>query len=118
MRSQGRLQPLGRCECVCVSKFIPRAHGFLGQIIATLAEVTGNGSLVREYPPNALNSGLGITVVCPDGLCQQGIMIQQDWLASLKLLWSSGRLPLEKTYDEESGVIFQKEPLVTMNLTY
>ena len=37
-----------------------------GQIIATSAEVTPNGGLVREYPPNPLNSGLGIIVICPD----------------------------------------------------
>ena len=30
------------------------------------AEVTPNGGLVREYPPNPLNSGLGIIVICPD----------------------------------------------------
>ena len=25
-----------------------------------------NGGLVREFPPNPLNSGLGIIVICPD----------------------------------------------------
>ena len=37
-----------------------------GEIIATSAEVTLNGGLVRESPPNPLNSGLGIIVICPD----------------------------------------------------
>ena len=36
-----------------------------GQIIATSAEVTPNGGLVRESPQNALNSGLGTVVICP-----------------------------------------------------
>ena len=42
-----------------------------GQIIATSAEVTPNGGLVRESPQNPLNSGLGIIVICPDlaGVC-------------------------------------------------
>ena len=30
------------------------------------AEVTLDGGLVREFPPNALNSGLGIILICPD----------------------------------------------------
>ncbi len=38
---------------------------YSGQIIATSAEVTPNGGLVRESPPNPLNSGLGIIVICP-----------------------------------------------------
>ena len=37
-----------------------------GQIIATSAEVTLNGGLVRELPQNPLNSGLGIILICPD----------------------------------------------------
>ena len=37
-----------------------------GQIIATSAEVTPNGGLVRESPQNPLNSGLGIIIICPD----------------------------------------------------
>ena len=37
-----------------------------GQIITTSAEVTPNGGLVRESPPNPLNSGLGIIVICPE----------------------------------------------------
>ena len=37
-----------------------------GQIITTSAEVTPNGGLIREYPQNGLNSGLGIIVICPD----------------------------------------------------
>ena len=37
-----------------------------GQIITTSAEVTPNGGLERESPPNPLNSGLGIIVICPD----------------------------------------------------
>ena len=36
-----------------------------GQIIATSAEVTPNGGLVRESHQNPLNSGLGIIVICP-----------------------------------------------------
>ena len=40
-----------------------------GQIIAniaTSAEATPNGGLVRESSHNPLNSGLGIIVICPD----------------------------------------------------
>ena len=37
-----------------------------GQIIATSAEVTPNGGLVRESPNNALNSGLGTIGICPE----------------------------------------------------
>ena len=37
-----------------------------GQIIATSAEVTPNGGLIGIFPPNTLNSGLGIIVNCPD----------------------------------------------------
>ena len=37
-----------------------------GQFIATSAEVTLNGGLVRKCPPNPLNSGLGIILICPD----------------------------------------------------
>ena len=37
-----------------------------GQIMMTSAEVTLNGGLVRESPQNALNSGLGIILICPD----------------------------------------------------
>ena len=40
-----------------------------GQIIATSAEVTPNGGLVRESPQNPLNSGLGIIVICPVTMC-------------------------------------------------
>ena len=40
-----------------------------GQITTTSAEVTPNGGLVREFPPNPLNSGLGIIVICPEGYC-------------------------------------------------
>ena len=39
-----------------------------GQIITTSAEVTLNGGLARESPQNLLNSGLAITLICPD-LC-------------------------------------------------
>ncbi len=39
-----------------------------GQIITTSAEVTLNGGLIRELPQNPLNSGLGIILICPDGL--------------------------------------------------
>ena len=37
-----------------------------GKIIATSAEVTPNGGLVRDSPQHVLNSGLGIIVICPD----------------------------------------------------
>ena len=37
-----------------------------GQIIATSAEVTPNGGLVRESHQNPFNSGLGIIQICPD----------------------------------------------------
>ena len=36
-----------------------------GQIIATSHDLTPNGGLVREFPKNPLNSGLGIIVICP-----------------------------------------------------
>ena len=39
---------------------------YSGQSIATSAEVTLNGGLVRESPKNAFNSGLGIIVIWPD----------------------------------------------------
>ena len=45
-----------------------RVHGFFhisGQIITTSAEVTLNGGLIRELPPNPLNSGLGIILILP-----------------------------------------------------
>ena len=41
-------------------------HHKSGQIIATSAEVTPNGGVVRESSQNPLNSGLGIIVICPD----------------------------------------------------
>ena len=50
------------------TKAIPVLVHFSGQIIATSAEVTPNGGLVRESPQNPLNSGLGIIVICPDFL--------------------------------------------------
>ena len=34
--------------------------------IVTSPEVTPNGGLVWESPQNALNSGLGIMVICPE----------------------------------------------------
>ena len=34
--------------------------------LRTLAEVTFNGGLLRESPPNPVSSGFGIIVVCPD----------------------------------------------------
>ena len=37
-----------------------------GQCIATSAEVTPNGGLVRKSTQNSLNSGLGIILICPD----------------------------------------------------
>ena len=46
-----------------------------GQIIATSAEVTQNGSLVRESPNNALNSGLGIIVIWPDPFWHQFVKV-------------------------------------------
>ena len=44
-----------------------------GQNIATSAEVTPNGGLVKESFQNSLNSGLGIILICPDFLCFQNI---------------------------------------------
>ncbi len=42
-------------------------HHLSRQIIATSAEVTPKGSLVREFPPKSpKNSGLGIILICPD----------------------------------------------------
>ena len=49
-----------------MSLILVRNNIISGQIIATSAEVTPNGGLVRESPQNALNSGLGIIVICPD----------------------------------------------------
>ena len=46
------------------SKYLPQGAG---QIIATSAEVTLNGGLIRELPQNPLNSGLGIILICPEG---------------------------------------------------
>ena len=43
-----------------------RANKSSGQIITTSAEVTLNGGLIRELPPNPLNSGLGIILICPE----------------------------------------------------
>ena len=37
-----------------------------GQMIATSAEVTPSGGLVREYPQNAFNLGLGNIEICPE----------------------------------------------------
>ena len=40
---------------------------FSGQIIATSAEVTPNGGLVRKSSPKSRkHSGLGIIVICPE----------------------------------------------------
>ncbi len=47
-----------------IAEIISALH-WSGQIIATSAEVTPNGGLVRESRKNALNSGLGIIVICP-----------------------------------------------------
>ena len=41
-------------------------YSYSGQIIATSAEITPNGGLVRESSQNPLNSGLGIIVICPE----------------------------------------------------
>ncbi len=49
-----------------MTKTLVYAGDYSGQIITTSAEVTPNGGLVRESPPNPLNSGLGIIVICPD----------------------------------------------------
>ena len=49
-----------------ISRFIREKPDSSGQIIATSAEVTPNGGLVREFPQSPLNSGLGIIVICPD----------------------------------------------------
>ena len=43
-----------------------------GQIITTSAEVTLNGGLIRELPQNPLNSGLGIILICPDDIFNDG----------------------------------------------
>ena len=55
-----------------------------GQIIATSAEVTPNRGLVRELPQNALNSGLGIIVICPDGIHH---LTWPMWPTGLKNVW-------------------------------
>ena len=69
-----------------------------GQIIATSAEVTLNGGSVRESPPNPLNSGLGIILICPDeypltGLCL--VMLENQQLFGFL---SIGQLNLSKPY--------------------
>ena len=46
----------------CLSEF---PEGFFSS-----AQVTLNGGLVREFPQYALNSGLGIILICPDILSQ------------------------------------------------
>ena len=55
-----------------------------GQIIATSAEVTPNGSLARDSPNNALNSGLGIIVIwleiCGGKACFQAAGQYWAWL--------------------------------------
>ena len=53
-----------------------------GQIIATSAEVTPNGSLVRDSPNNALNSGLGIIVIWPDMMLLSNILLMEEILRS------------------------------------
>ncbi len=58
--------PLGGLKWNLYNKIIIKYVNYgSGQIIATSAEVTLDGGLVREYPPNPLNSGLGIIVICP-----------------------------------------------------
>ena len=57
------------------------------RIITTSAEVTLNGGLVRESPPNPLNSGLGIIVICPDSITTlpaENLFLNppSDWLRS------------------------------------
>ena len=51
---------------------IPGEMILSGRIIATSAEVTPNGGLVRESPKNPLNSGLGIILICPDPIWYYG----------------------------------------------
>ena len=52
--------------------------------IATSAEVTPNGGLVRESPQNPLNSGLGIILICP------------EWYGTLPKKPNSWTLPLHR----------------------
>ena len=52
---------------VCVFVYIHvYIYIYSEQIIATSAKATPNGGVVREFPPNPLNSGLGTIVICPD----------------------------------------------------
>ena len=51
---------------------------FSKQIIATSAEVTPTGGLLREIPPNPLNSGLGIIINLPSFLPSRGMMGKED----------------------------------------
>ena len=46
-------------------RMVEKTRVGFGQIIATSAEVTRNGGLVRESPQNPLNSGLGSILICP-----------------------------------------------------
>ena len=68
-------------------------HAFIailpGQFIATSAEVTPNGSLVRESPQNPLNSGLGIIVICPDFTFPEGKIAATGDLEGRQMLWKS-----------------------------
>ena len=62
-----RLGILGGWASECAySKCVCWSNGS-GQIVATSAEVTPDGSLVWKFPKNPLNSGLGIITICPDG---------------------------------------------------
>ena len=72
-------------ECSCLF------HGVSsGQIIATSAEVTLNGGLVRESLSNALNSGLGIIVICPASW-RNGGMNQLELVFWLQRVTGHGR---------------------------
>ncbi len=60
-----------------------------GQIITTSADVTLNGGLIRELPPNPLNSGLGIILICPEGCKSSEMWTKNECLNSLAWqLWS------------------------------
>ena len=63
-----------------------------GQIIATSAEVTLNGSLVRESPQNPLNSGLGIVVICPETIPEKGFTSKTFFVTRYLVVDQSGHI--------------------------
>ena len=61
------MMPILLISVVVSQRFVLFSFDFSAQIIATSAEVTPNGGLVRESPSKS-HSGFGIIVICPDFL--------------------------------------------------